>query len=291
MPRSNAGLARMILAIDYTATYSYADPVSLSVHDIRVFPRCVGQVQLRRQSFSCAPATGIRFRRDAFDNVVANCFFPVPVTTLPLALAVEVELKELNPFDFLLEEGALSLPIRYGSADREILRPFLQTECVDPLPAALTPAAGLPTVESLVAMTQWVHAGVAYERRDHGPPLSVAETLARRRGCCRDVAVLLLAALRRTGVAARLAAGFVWEGDVPPGSRRAESAMHAWVEAYLPGAGWTGFDPTNGVLCDHHFLPVAVGLTPADIAPVTGTYFHPQPVASWVTSSITVTKR
>jgi len=278
----------MILAINYAATYSYADPVSLSVHDVRVFPRPDGRLRLRQQVFSCPPAAGIRFRSDAFDNVVANCFFLESLAELSLSLALEVEVGERNPFEFLLEQHSLSLPIRYQQAEQEILRPFLLTAGDDHLPAALTPAAGLPTVETLVAMTQWIHASIAYERRDEGPPLCVTETLARRRGCCRDVAVLMLAALRQAGVAARLAAGFVWEGDTAVADRRAESAMHAWVEAYLPGAGWTGFDPTNGVLCDHHFLPVAVGLVPSDIQPVTGTYFHPQPVVSRLTSRMTV---
>jgi transglutaminase-like putative cysteine protease len=281
----------MILEIDYAATFTYASPVSLSVHEVRLFPRLDDGLRLRRQAFSCGPAGSIRFRRDAFDNVVAGCFFPGLVTELPLTLELEIERREWNPFDFLLESRALTLPIGYTPAEQELLGPFLRPADSQALPAPLAPETGRPTVETLVAMNRWIHSEIAYERRDEGPPLSVAETLERRRGCCRDVAMLLLESLRRGGVAARLAAGFVWEGDSAPGDRRAEAAMHAWVEAYLPGAGWTGFDPTNGVLTDHHFLPVAIGLTPTDIAPVNGTYFHSQPVMSRLATKITVSKR
>jgi transglutaminase-like putative cysteine protease len=281
----------MLLAIDYAATYSYAEAVSLSVHDVRVFPRLDGRVRIQRQDFACSPAAAIRFRRDAFDNVVASCFFPTDVTELPITLELEVDVSEQNPFDFLLDDGALALPINYRASDKEILRPFLQPDFPAGLPAALAPATGRPTIETLVAMTAWIHQCITYERRDEGPPLPVGETLAGRRGCCRDMAVLLLAALRRAGVAARLAAGFVWEGGRVGSELRADGAMHAWVEAYLPGAGWTGFDPTNGVLCDHHFVPVAVGLAHADIAPVIGTYFSFQPVSSRLTTSVSVTKR
>lgn len=280
----------MILAIHYSATYSYAAPVSLSVHDVRVFPRLDGRVRLRSQAFGCEPAA-IRFRRDAFDNIVANCFFPEPVAELPFVLALEVEVCELNPFDFLLEERAVSLPIGYSASEQRFLRPFLEAAGSDLLPPGLVAGLGRPTVEMLVGATGWIHERIRYERREEGPPLPVAETLARGRGSCRDVSMLLLEALRRSGIAARLAAGFVWEGDAAEHERRAESAMHAWVEAYLPGAGWIGLDPTNGVLCDHHFVTVAVGLTPADIAAVNGTYFHHEAVPGRLTTSIRVTKR
>jgi transglutaminase-like putative cysteine protease len=70
------------------------------------------------------------------------------------------------------------------------------------------------------------------------------------RGACRDFAVLMAEALRELGLAARLASGYLCEfGE---GEKRAEGALHAWVETYIPGPGWLGLDPTNGTLCDHH---------------------------------------
>jgi transglutaminase-like putative cysteine protease len=281
----------MILAIDYAAVYSYAAPVSLSVHDVRIFPRPDSRLRVRRQEFACPAAGGVRFRRDAYDNLVANCFFPDPVTELAATLALEVEIPAQNPFDFLLEDRAITLPIGYTASERTVLAPFLAIDARQPLPEPLVPTNARPTVDTLVAANHWLHEAIAYERREEGDPLPIAETLSRGRGSCRDVAVILLEALRQNGVAARLAAGFVWEGDLPVGERRAETAMHAWVEAYLPGAGWTGLDPTNGVFCDHHFLPVAVGLTPAEIAPVVGTYFQNDSVASTLATRLTVTRR
>jgi transglutaminase-like putative cysteine protease len=82
----------------------------------------------------------------------------------------------------------------------------------------------------------------------------------------------------------------VWEVDRSADERRAESALHAWVEAYLPGAGWIGLDPTNGVFCDHHFVTTAVGLAHGDIAPVAGTYYGNEPIASALASRISVEK-
>ena len=109
-------------------------------------------------------------------------------------------------------------------------------------------------------------------------------------GSCRDFGPFFADILRRNGVAARLASGFVWEGDKALEERRAESALHAWVEAFLPGAGWIGLDPTNGVFCDHHFVTTAVGLNHADISPVAGTYYGKKPIASSLSAQLQVQK-
>ena len=94
----------------------------------------------------------------------------------------------------------------------------------------------------------------------------------------------------RDSVIEVLASGFVWEGDKAPGERRAESALHAWVEAFLPGAGWIGLDPTNGVFCDHHFVTTAVGLNHEDISPVAGTYYGKKAIASMLAAKLEVQK-
>lgn len=277
----------MKLAIRYHAEYAYDAPASLSTHTLRVFPRPDPLVRILRQSFATAEDASVQWRRDLFDNVVATCFFPDPLLTLPVRIELDLEVPERNAFDFLLEPRGLQVPCAYTDDERRVLAPFLRPLQHAVLPPPLA-AAMRPTTDGLVAMNRWIAESITYERREDGDPLPIQETLRRRKGACRDVAVLLAEALRHNGVAARLAAGFLWEGDHDEGERRAANAMHAWTEAYLPGAGWVGLDPTHGVLCDHCFIPTAVGLTPADIAPVSGAYFSDAPVDSRLSTSITV---
>ena len=49
-------------------------------------------------------------------------------------------------------------------------------------------------------------------------------------------------------------------------------ASHAWCEAYLPPHGWIGFDPTNDLLVNDHFVKVAIGRDYRDVSPVRGVY-------------------
>lgn len=280
----------MKLSLRYRASYQYDEPASLSPHLARIFPRTDLFVSITHTAFSTHPGGDVQWRRDLCDNLIAYCFFPEPVQELPFALDLELDVRERNPFHFLLDSRGLHIPCGYSPDEQEILAAFLKPDGGVELPAPLAPCGPRPTVESLVTMTLWIHENLAYERRDEGDPFSPQETLRREGGSCRDFGVLLAEVLRANGVAARLASGFVWEGDKAAEDRRAESAMHAWVEAYLPGAGWIGLDPTNGVLCDHHFVTTAVGLRHADISPIAGTYYGKKTIASQLTTTLEIKK-
>lgn len=277
----------MKISVSYRAEYAYAGPVSLSPHVVRLFPRDVLHARVDSFRFSTNPSGEIHWCGDIFGNLVARCFYPQTEEKLVFALDMEVVSTERNPFGFLLETRALKLPVAYEDRERELLAPCFGRGG-EALPPGLSPPEGADTVETLVAMNSWIHANIAYERREEGEPFAPGETLRAGRGACRDTAVLLAAALRGCGMAARLASGYLWEGASDPAERRADSALHAWTEVYLPGAGWLAMDPSNGVFADHHYLTAAVGLTPADIAPVSGTYFGDRTIPGRLTTALKI---
>ena len=102
--------------------------------------------------------------------------------------------------------------------------------------------------------------------------------------------MLLAAALRAQGLAARLVSGYLWESVSDPAERKADGSLHAWTEVFLPGAGWVGMDPSNGVFADHHYIAAAVGIAPADIAPVTGLYFGDRKVPHTLETTLDVAR-
>ena len=279
----------MKLSVQYRAEYLYGGKVSLSPHIVRSFPRDALQARVRLFRFATNESGSVNWRHDLFDNVVAQCFYPRDEDRLVFSFDAEIEAEERNPFGFLLDSRALQWPPEYSPREREVLAAFMVPEPVE-LPAALRPMSGGETVGALVAMNQWIHAHIAYERREDGAAHPPAETLRLRRGACRDTAVLLAAALRAQGLAARLVSGYLWESVSEPAGRKADGSLHAWTEVFLPGAGWVGMDPSNAVLADHHYIAAAVGIVPADIAPVAGLYFGDRKIPHRLETSLKVAR-
>jgi len=277
------------IEIRYAAVYRYERPVTFSPHAFRLFPKADRSLLLRSFAFRTNRDAAVGWRRDVFDNEVASVFYPKPARTLELKLRVRLEVIERNPFAFFLDERAVELPVRYTPAESMALTPYLARSSIPPLGFWHVPAAPAPTVGSLVALNRTLHENLRYERRDEGPARTSAETLALGVGACRDFAVVAVDTLRGMGLATRFASGYLCE--VGNGNRKTEGALHAWVEAYLPGAGWVGMDPTNGVFCDHHYVTAAVGATTDDVAPVSGSYFHDREVAHTMDVSLEVFSR
>lgn len=279
----------MKLEIHYKAIFRYAQEAGFSPHIVRLFPRRDFYVEVVSTKFSAKGAADTQFRSDLFGNLTAVCFFPEIQDALHFSLELELDVMERNPFHFLLESSALELPVQYRPWEAEVLAPYLARQSEDlELPEALRAPAKTATMDALVAWNSAAHELIAHERREEGDPLPPTETLRRRKGSCRDTAVLFAEVLRIHGIAARLVSGYLWEDPDDPSGRRAENALHAWVEAYLPGAGWVGLDPTNGVFADHHRIPAAIGLHHAQIAPIEGHYYGKAAINSQLEATLEI---
>ncbi len=266
----------MKVGIRYQTQYAYSEPVGLSTHVFRLFPKQDRYVSIRALEFQTNTGASVSFRRDLFDNEIASCFYPGTSALLAASLHIDLEVQPRNAFAFTVDLRASELPFRYLPEEEIALAPYLQGPQISPPEFWRPEDHPRQTDLALTSLNTALHRSIAYERREEGAARSAGETLQLGRGSCRDYAVLLAATARGLGLAARLASGYLCEfGE---GEKRAQGAMHAWTEIYLPGAGWIGFDPTNGTLCDHHHLTAAVGLNPYDVTPVEGTYFHPQQI-------------
>jgi transglutaminase-like putative cysteine protease len=278
----------MKLGLRYQTTYCYEEAVGFSPHEVRLFPRSDRFSRVRRLDFTTVPKATVRFSRDVFENTVASCYFPERSKELEFRLAINLDLDEKDPFHFILEHGAVETPFTYEPAIARFLAPYRERRTREKLvvPGWTPPTSRnrRDTVTTLVELNKRLHECIGYERREEGAALSPVETLRLRRGACRDVTVLLAEILRQMGFAARLTSGYLREGDAE--TKRAEGSLHAWTEVFLPGAGWIGLDATNGVFCNHNFIGAAVGLTPADITPIGGIYFHEKRIPAQMTNKL-----
>lgn len=132
-------------------------------------------------------------------------------------------------------------------------------------------AAALPMHEQLLHLTQAIHGHFVFDptATTVGTPLS--EIFQSQRGVCQDFSQIMIAALRGLGVPARYVSGYILTHP-PPGQPRlvGADATHAWVEAWCPGYGWLGLDPTNGKAVSDEFVTLAVGRDYGDVIPLRG---------------------
>lgn len=276
----------MKVEIRYAARYAYATRVTFSPHLFRLIPKVDSALKLRRFDFRTNAGAVVNWRRDLFDNEVVSVFYPKAARNLDVKLRLKLEVEPKNAFGFLLASHALHTPFAYQPHEAHVLAPYLSSAPAPRIPFWQQPITPKPTIETLLELNTALHGNLAYERREEGAARSSAETLALGSGACRDFAVLMVETLRGIGIAARHASGYLCEFG--SAEKRAEGALHAWVEAYLPGAGWVGIDPTNGTFCDHHHLTAAVGIGTEDVAPVIGSYYHNTPVAHEMTASLEI---
>jgi transglutaminase-like putative cysteine protease len=177
--------------------------------------------------------------------------------------------------EYPLEDYARTYPFRYSDEDFptlvRALAPHYQGESVSKWALQfLDPAETTGTMKILRAMTRGIREQFNYTRRIEKGVQTPEETLRKRGGSCRDFAVLMMEACRSLGVAARFVSGYIFG---PNSSGHAGGgATHAWMQAYLPGAGWIDFDPTNSIIGNRNLIRVAVAWDPYHVLPLWGTY-------------------
>jgi transglutaminase-like putative cysteine protease len=135
-----------------------------------------------------------------------------------------------------------------------------------------------------------------YAARDEEGTQTPLQTLALGTGSCRDFALLMMEAVRQLGMAARFVSGYLYDPALDPAARDGAAAgtlgagsTHAWLQVYLPGAGWVPFDPTNNLRAGSaQLIRVGVARDPAQAAPIAGSWFGPAEAYLGLSASVVV---
>jgi transglutaminase-like putative cysteine protease len=264
------------LTVRHSTVYRYSEPVSLGEHRMMFRPRESHDLRLIRTNLTITPTPAhLRWLHDPFDNSVAVATFGEATCELQFESTVTLEHFETSMPEYPLEEYAKTYPFRYSDEDF----PNLARGLARHYPCAgmsqwslqfLDPSDTTPTMKILRAMTSGIREQFTYTRRIEKGVQTPEETLQSGKGSCRDFAVLMIEAARSLGIAARFVSGYIF---VPNSSGIAGGgATHAWMQAYLPGAGWIDFDPTNSIVGNRNLIRVAVAWTPEQVLPLWGTY-------------------
>jgi transglutaminase-like putative cysteine protease len=247
-------------------------------------PRASHDLRLLKAQLNITPEPAhLRFLHDVFDNSVAVVNFAGPTTELHFKSVVTLEHFETALPDYPIEEFAENYPFSYSEQElpnlnRALLSHYPSEDVKHWVKKFLDPSGSTGTMNLLRSMTLAIRGDFVYTRRSEKGVQNPTETLRIRRGSCRDFAVLMMEAARSLGLAARFVSGYIFI----PGAEyhaanddtgtRGGGNTHAWMQVYLPGAGWVDFDPTNSIIGNRNLIRVAVAWDHTHVLPLWGTF-------------------
>ena len=275
------------LEIVHRTRYEYAGPVTLNDYRLMFRPRDSHDLRLLHTGLVIEPAASVRWIHDPFGNSIAIASFASePVQALEFASTIRVEHFGVQPELPPIEDYARKLPFSYLAEEAPDLARYVERHYPDPNAMLSAWTRQFLEVEGddatdtfavLVRMCQGIQSQLNYAMRFEAGTQPPAVTLDSGGGTCRDYALLMMEGVRALGLAARFITGYLYDPALDKASDAGAAGVstaypHAWMEAYLPGAGWMEFDPTNGIVGSDRLIRVAVARDPEQAMPIKGSF-------------------
>lgn len=262
----------MLFTGRHETVWRFSRPVFLEPHLVRLTPRHGATQRLESFSMRVDPApAGASDIEDASGNHVRWLWFEGLHASLTVSTAFTARTLRANPFDYLLAPGAGRLPPEFAPEEHGVLaaclKPVQRAAKAETLARELAAKVGGDTQAFLFALNAWLYERVEVAVRAEPGIRTPDETLTLGGGACRDTSLVFMAACRAVGIPARFVSCYQ-QGDPD----QPERDLHACAEAYLPGAGWRGFDPTLGLAVADAHLALCASPEPGLTAPVAGSF-------------------
>jgi len=263
----------MRLSLLHRTTFVYEGLARDSFNEVRLRPMDTGLQSCRRFALRISPEATTREYIDFHGNTTH--YFSIANPHAELTVEAESEVDTLPnaerpgapPPDQLvpLDAGDAELQAEYLQASHYVpLAPELERECRAALGAGRSSAW-----EEFHCLGRHVRRTFTYRPEATGVDTLATDALRLRAGVCQDFAHVLIGLCRCAGIPARYVSGYFLNRNRKPGEAE---ASHAWVEGFMPGVGWTAYDPTHERTPDERYIQVATGRDYGDIRPIGGTY-------------------
>ncbi len=271
----------VIFDLEHVTTYRYSQPVSFGEHRAIFLPRGSHGGRLLSYDLDTNIPADVRWLMDTLSNNVAILKFEQPAKELVVTYRVQGEHFGYRAIsNFPLEARAKELPVQYTPDEWTDLAAFIRPHAEDPdgsvaiWTKAFVAGDQDQTLDVLQRMMDTINATMAYQAREAEGTQSPGETLRYASGTCRDYAWLMIEAVRRLGLACRFVSGYLYDPALDGGDvgMTGSGATHAWLQVYLPGAGWRNYDPTNRITQGFDLIPVAIARHPAQVIPLSGSW-------------------
>jgi len=254
----------MKLKITHQTTYQYDKKVFIEPQHLYFYPLPRNYITLNNFELSVEPAsTGLAQRVDVEDNLYHQCWFNDLQNHIQITATIEVESEEINPFNFLLEEST-------KTPHTKALDIFLETEKLSThLNAWLDElmSASDDIITFLTYLNKEINGNWDHESRYESDLMTPTKCFETKRGSCRDLSWMMINMLRNKDIPARFVSGYAFNDELGEGHE-----LHAWVEAWVFGAGWIPLDPSAGLLATNSYIPVVSSYHPSNTFPVQGSY-------------------
>lgn len=246
----------MKISVRHATTYRYDQSVNYSVQSLRMTPQSCGSQTIESWEIKAPGIEKAASFEDGFGNIVHLLTVSEPHDAITIEVAGIVETKDtagvVSGLKEIAPEGLFFRETKLTKLDDAIRKLAGESKGDD----------DLARLHDLMAL---IRDRIAYRTGETKSTTAAAEALSQGSGVCQDHAHVFIAAARSIGFPARYISGYLWATEGEPGE-----AQHAWAEALIPDLGWVGFDVSNGISPDPHYVRIACGLDYDYAAPVRG---------------------
>jgi transglutaminase-like putative cysteine protease len=271
----------MFYSIRHLTKFRYSSAVSESLMEVRMNPRSEGLQRCLSFNLSVTPRARVQQYRDYLGNMIHHFDVPSPHRNLTIIAEAMVDVTPQPSLPACLDADAWDrLDADLAQRDFwEMLSPSHFAHWTDAL-AAFAAELKLPSreearridpLELLLELNSAVYRAIEYVPKSTRVDSPADDALLNRQGVCQDYSHIVIALVRQLGIPCRYVSGYLFYREGVK-TRSAEGATHAWVEAFLPSLGWTGFDPTNNTTAGETHVRTAVGRDYADVPPTRGVF-------------------
>jgi transglutaminase-like putative cysteine protease len=269
-----------ILTVKHITTYEYKQPVSFGEHRMMLRPRESHDQRLLELKLEITPKpTNLRWIQDVFGNHVAVARFAGVAEALRFDSTIRLDHFPADIADTDIEDFARAYPFSYGADDMLDLVSLVERHYLDPdhqldqwvRKFLRKGGESTNTHALLINLTRTIKNTFIHVARHEKGIQDPLHTLKIGSGSCRDLAMLMIEAVRSLGMAARFVSGYLHVPDDNDDDARGGNT-HAWVQVYLPGPGWVDFDPASGIVGNRDLVRVAVVRDPRQAIPLQGTW-------------------
>jgi transglutaminase-like putative cysteine protease len=257
--------------LEYSIENRYELPVRKANFQLLVIPDSDANQKVLNLKFSCSENQEIYFSRNIFGFQIIQYYISKPFTEFWFKLLAKIEKDEINPFYVSPltpgEESAIIHSLEFQIDNYLFLSPTSLTKLPEIVFYSFPEyTSGIQLFDYLINLNTFIFQLLAYSPESTDVNTPIEEVLLTRKGVCQDYTHLFISICRKNKIPARYVSGYLNQGAGFIGT----SQLHAWVEVLIPELGWIGFDSTNNLLADHHYIKIAHGTDYRDCSPIIG---------------------